>query len=245
MFASLFNAGYFPISVESSLKRFYIPNMRKAFMSAIIAHVVLAGAYMGVRSYQEGNKVYTTRIMTYADLPVPPPVNDAPVIPDVPDVRVQAVIGVPDPVADDQINLDVTLSTQSEMSQAIAPIARDIQSATAPLVSPKEQKVFIQDDALPKPDEFVAFEMPPTPVLQPKPEYPEIARKAGVEGIVIVKALIDKDGRVKDTQLIKGLGAGLDEAAIASVKASIFTPAIQNHRPVAVWMAVPLRFKLR
>jgi protein TonB len=57
--------------------------------------------------------------------------------------------------------------------------------------------------------------------------------------------LVDKEGNVRDVRLIKGIGAGLDEAAIESVRQAKFTPAIQNHKPVAVWVSYPVRFKLR
>ena len=103
----------------------------------------------------------------------------------------------------------------------------------------------ITDEALPPPDTFVAFEQPPVAVKPIVPTYPEMARKAGLEGMVVIYALIDKEGRVRDAQVRKGLGGGLDEAALEAVKRTPFTPAIQNNRPVAVWMSIPIRFKLR
>ena len=75
--------------------------------------------------------------------------------------------------------------------------------------------------------------------------YPEIAQEAGIEGTVIVQCFIDKHGRVIKAVVIKGMaGTGLDEAALDALKATKFKPAIQRDKPVGVWMAIPVIFKL-
>jgi len=82
-------------------------------------------------------------------------------------------------------------------------------------------------------------------VYRTEPEYPELARKAGIEGRVYIKILVDKEGKVRDAILLRGVGAGLDEAALEAVRQWVYTPAIQNNRPVAVWVAQPIDFSLR
>ena len=91
----------------------------------------------------------------------------------------------------------------------------------------------------------MAFEIEPKPITPITPEYPELARKAGIEGTVWVKILIDKRGNVRDAQIIRGIGAGLDEAAVEALKNTKYTPAIQNNQPVAVWVAQRIIFNLR
>ena len=50
---------------------------------------------------------------------------------------------------------------------------------------------------------------------------------------------------VRDAILLRGIGGGLDEAALEAVKKCMYTPAIQNNMPVAVWVAQPINFRLR
>lgn len=238
-------AEHFPLKVESDLKFIYQKYVRTAFVVAVIVHYIAIAFYWGVVRIQEAGKNYTTRIVTYADLGPPPALTDAPPTPEV-EVATAAkpVIGVPDPVEDTEVSAEMTIATQKEMSESIAPV---IQATEEKIViqAPKQERIEVAEEELPAPSEFVAYEEPPAPISQPKPEYPEMARKAGVEGIVNLKVLVDKEGRTRDVILLKGLGAGLDEAAIKSAWESKWTPAIQNHKPVAVWVAYPIRFKLR
>jgi len=77
-------------------------------------------------------------------------------------------------------------------------------------------------------------------------KYPEIARKAGVEGTVFVQVLVDVKGLVVDTRVVKSLGNnGCDEAAIDAIKKVKWKPAMQRDRPVKVWISIPVRFKLK
>jgi len=76
-------------------------------------------------------------------------------------------------------------------------------------------------------------------------KYPEIARKAGIEGLVIVVALIDKKGLVEDIRIQKSLGNnGCDEAAAEAIKKLQFIPAKQRGKPVKFWFSIPVRFTL-
>ena len=75
--------------------------------------------------------------------------------------------------------------------------------------------------------------------------YPEIAKKAGVEGTVIVQFVVDENGNVRDARVIKGVGAGLDEEALRVVKLLKFKPGKQRGKPVRVRMALPIRFELK
>ncbi len=75
--------------------------------------------------------------------------------------------------------------------------------------------------------------------------YPEIAKKAGVEGTVIVQFVVDENGNVRDPVVIKGVGAGLDEEALRVVKMLKFKPGMQRGKPVRVRMALPIRFELK
>ncbi|MCD6423275.1 MAG: energy transducer TonB [Elusimicrobia bacterium] len=79
-----------------------------------------------------------------------------------------------------------------------------------------------------------------------EPDYPDIARSKGIEGVVVLKILIDSFGRVVAVK-IKDNG-GLYEFGIAAaraVKQWRFTPAKIMGTPVAVWCIQKVRFKLK
>ncbi len=75
--------------------------------------------------------------------------------------------------------------------------------------------------------------------------YPEIAKKAGVEGKVYALAFINENGTVDKVQIIKGIGAGCDEEVIRAVSAAKFTPGMKEGKPVKVKLSIQIKFKLR
>ncbi|MCW8850474.1 MAG: energy transducer TonB, partial [Melioribacteraceae bacterium] len=80
--------------------------------------------------------------------------------------------------------------------------------------------------------------------IQQKIIYPEIAKRAGVQGRVYVKAFVDESGVVRKAEVIKGIGAGCDEAAIDAVLKTRFSPGKQRGKPVRVQVSIPILFKL-
>jgi protein TonB len=79
--------------------------------------------------------------------------------------------------------------------------------------------------------------------LQSKIKYPEIARRVGAEGKVIVQALVDESGNVISVSTLKGIGSGCDEVAMDAVKNSKFTPGKQRGKNVKVQVNIPIVFK--
>ena len=77
------------------------------------------------------------------------------------------------------------------------------------------------------------------------PEYPELARRARLGGIVILQATINREGGVSDVEVLRGLGLGLDEAAIAAVTQWMYTPTFYNGRPVEILLTVTVQFQLQ
>lgn len=93
--------------------------------------------------------------------------------------------------------------------------------------------------------DFVASGANPRLEVQPKADYPEIARRAGLEGTVVVNVLVGEDGRVAAAQVTHGVHPLLDRAALAAAKRCRFEPARQRQMKVKAWVAVPYRFRLR
>lgn len=79
----------------------------------------------------------------------------------------------------------------------------------------------------------------------PRAEYTELASNNGTEGVVLLKALTGKDGRVKTVSVIKGLPDGLNEKAIEAILKLQFTPAKNAAgEPIDSWVTVSVRFSL-
>jgi TonB family protein len=81
------------------------------------------------------------------------------------------------------------------------------------------------------------------PLERPAPVYPDSARAAGIEGEVMVRALVGSDGHVLRVE-VQASVPGLDAAALAAVKKWRFKPATVDGKPRAVWVGVPVRFRL-
>lgn len=112
-----------------------------------------------------------------------------------------------------------------------------------------EEKV-VEESKEEAPKYFVAVEEMPEPIggiqaIQSKIVYPEIAKRAGVEGRVYILAFVNEHGNVTKAEVIKGLGAGLDEAALDAVKQTKFKPGKQRGVPVKVQVSIPIIFKLQ
>ena len=129
---------------------------------------------------------------------------------------------------------------------------------TTEIVSTEESKVE-EEISVPPPKEeigeteepvfFVVVEEMPQPIgglqgIQQKIKYPEIAKRAGVEGKVFVRAFVDEEGNVVNAEVIKGIGAGCDEAALEAILKTKFTPGKQRGKPIKVQVTVPVLFKL-
>jgi TonB family protein len=74
--------------------------------------------------------------------------------------------------------------------------------------------------------------------------YTDDARTHSIEGTVAVEALMDENGRIQSVRVLKGLGFGLDEAALASVQEWEFSPATRDGTPVSVVAQIDVPFSL-
>jgi len=84
----------------------------------------------------------------------------------------------------------------------------------------------------------------PTKVVDVKPEYPEDARAAKIEGVVILGIVIGEDGSVIGTTVLRSIPA-LDQAAVDAVRQWMFEPTVLNGEPVEIEMAVTINFTLQ
>jgi protein TonB len=84
----------------------------------------------------------------------------------------------------------------------------------------------------------------PKCIKRVEPAYPEIARQARVEGVVIVEATTDIYGRVQSAKVLKSI-ALLDQAAVDAVRQWVYEPMVINGRPRGVIFSVSVIFKLK
>lgn len=101
----------------------------------------------------------------------------------------------------------------------------------------------------PEPEIFEVVEQMPTLIggleaLQRAIQYPEMARRSGIEGRVFVQFVVDEQGRPSEVRAVRGIGGGADEAAVNAVRNARFTPGLQRGRPVKVRMSLPVTFRL-
>ena len=85
----------------------------------------------------------------------------------------------------------------------------------------------------------------PEKIKAPQPQYTEIARKARIQGVVIVQAIINKEGEVTNVKVLKGLAMGLSEEAVKAIKTWKFSPATLNGKPVDVYYNLTVNFRLQ
>ena len=175
-------------------------------------------------------------VVPYRELAAPPPLTEKAPPPQVAIAQPVAPpsVAVPVPVPDAEAPPEQQIASQEELA------------ATTPGVTEGDQQLVVappSEEELPKFGEYVYVEELPEAVTKIAPTYPDLAREAGVDGTVLVQALVGKDGRVKDTKVVKSIPM-LDAYAVAAVKQWVFKPALSNNKPVAVWVAVPVRFTL-
>lgn len=78
-----------------------------------------------------------------------------------------------------------------------------------------------------------------------QPRYTEAARRAGVQGVVFVEAIIDERGKVTDVRVLRGLPMGLDRSAVEAVEQWRFKPAMLDGRPVKVYFTLTVTFTIQ
>jgi len=83
----------------------------------------------------------------------------------------------------------------------------------------------------------------PEVLKQAEPYYPQEARKAGIQGMVVVKVLVDTSGNVEKVEIAKSIPE-LNQAAIAAARESKFKAATLNDKKVSSWVTIPFHFKL-
>ncbi len=171
----------------------------------------------------EQEVVQMEEILVTKQIVKPPPPPRPPVPVEVPNDEI---------IDDDDLDLDASL---------------DIEEPLANLPPPPPPE---EEEEEPEPEIFVVVEEMPELIgglgeIQKKIKYPEIARKAGVEGRVILQFIVNENGSVTEPAVVRGIGAGCDEEALRVVRDAKFKPGKQRGKAVKVKMSLPITFKLK
>ncbi|NIA01534.1 MAG: TonB family protein [Bacteroidia bacterium] len=203
--------------------------MRFAIIGAVILHVILFLIQVPEIVAEAGEikktKVYVVQQVRFKP---PPPTQQQ----DIPKQRSKKV-PIPDPTPDEPepIRLPEEID-QPEIDMPDTDIIFGIPEGPPP--AEPEGPIRVGGDVA-----------PPVKITAPPPQYTEIARKARVQGVVIVEAIIDKQGNVTNVKILKSLPMGLDTAAADAVKKWRFEPATLNGKPVAVIYNLTVNFRLQ
>lgn len=202
-------------------------------------------------------KVAPITKMTLDDLP-PPDADAGADIPPPPDVVINtgpaARAGNPVPVPDAMIAPDVKdFATTDVIDRASSKggEGQDLGGFSGNIDWTGDKKVETAQiiDKEPDPDEFLPVEKEPgidPGKLNQLVKYPEMARKANIEGTVYLKILVDKDGKITRTIVEMSDNKALNDAALQAVKSyGYVTPAVMNGQPVACWISIPIVFRLK
>jgi len=219
------------------VREYQTKNLKKALTWSSMGHlsviVIVLLIMLAKRNVPQNER---TVVVPYRELQAPPSLQQTPPTVSVAAPAAQPTAGIPLPTEDEQVQEEQTIATQEELSQAIGS-GEQAGGGDSLVIAPPS-------DALPAFGEYVYVEELPEAISKAQPEYPDIARQSSMEGTVIVQALVGKDGKVKDTKVVKSVPV-LDDAAVAAVKRWVFKPALSNNKPVAVWVAVPVKFSLQ
>jgi protein TonB len=94
-------------------------------------------------------------------------------------------------------------------------------------------------------DVFLAFDEAPQLVYYEQPDYPPLARDAGIEGTVAIKVLVDEHGKVVEAQVLSSdVTPAMERAALAAARKCKFRPAKQRTIPVKAQVMIPFQFQL-
>lgn len=93
--------------------------------------------------------------------------------------------------------------------------------------------------------DFFKVEVKPEPIKTVLPEYPEVARKAGLEGKVTIAVIVDENGNVIHAEVINSSNQVFNEAALKAAYGYKFKPGMMKDKKVKVKVIIPFAFKLQ
>jgi len=136
---------------------------------------------------------------------------------------------------EDDIEIDVDMDDDTEMD-AYVPVVDDEEEVV-------EEQIFLVVEEMPS---FPGGEKEMYRYIGKNIEYPRMAKESGISGRVFVTFVVEKDGRVTDVKILRGIGGGCDEEAVRVIKSMPrWKPGKQRGKPVRVQYRMPIKFTLQ
>jgi len=167
---------------------------------------------------------------------------------------------IPPPPVQQTIKFTPPKVVKDEEVQEPPPTQEEVKETAVSTVTQEGSKdiIDVPSDVVADPDEGKIFtvveEMPGFPggeeklfeYLRKNIKFPPVARENGIQGRVFVTFVVDKDGRVKDVKILRGIGGGCDEEALRVIRSMPdWKPGKQNGRAVSVQYNLPVNFTLK
>ena len=224
------------------LRSLYPTFALRGLIMAATLHLAIIGTYYLAMSLEENDPPATTIHIYLNELGQPPSIKNtlAPPAVTIAAAGARTQNAIPVPVPDATISPEATIPNQDTIDQSTANIDSKIGEGGNVIVD-----VPSNVDVEAEPDTFTPVEKLPAPVIQPVPDYPEIPLRAGIEGTVWLRIWVTKEGKTKKAEVIKTDSELFNQAAIDAAMKWVFTPAVMNNGPVAVWVTIPFKFKLQ
>jgi periplasmic protein TonB len=167
---------------------------------------------------------------------IPPTEQPPPPPPKVQQTQIIEVSNDQEIEQDIKVNLDIEVNEETKVAPAV------VVAQAAPVEDEEAQQIFTIVENQPEPDGgMTAFYK----YVGENLKYPNLARRNNIEGRVFIKFVVERDGKLTDVQVLKGIGGGCDEEAVRVIAAAPkWKPGKQRGRPVRVQMILPVVFKL-
>ena len=203
--------------------------LRYAFVAAVVFHLILLAIHLpeltkAETPEPEKKKVYVVQQVRFKP---PPPQKQQ----EIPKPKAKKV-PIPDPTPDEPEPIRTPEEIEPTVDLPETDIVFDIPEGPPP--AEPEGPIHVGGDV-----------KAPVKSYAPHPSSTEIARKARIQGVVIVQAIIDKQGTVTNVKVLKGLPMGLSEEAVKAIKSWRFKPATLNGKPVDVYYNLTVNFRLQ
>lgn len=218
------------------LEQSYAQNL---FFAIILALGIVGFLFFSIRKIDFG---------TYNPPPVPKPVvvSFAPVIQRIEEEPppIRPVLNIKIVAKQEQQNV-VLSEVQDNESQVLS--TNQVENIRNEIDIPKEMEnvslppIITTDEVY----EFFKVEIKPKPIKVVNPVYPELAKKAGMEGRVIISAIIDEEGNVIKAEILSSTNSIFNEPALKAAYQYKFSPAMMKDKRVKVKVIIPFNFVIK
>lgn len=246
------------------LRKNYKKYLNLAMLIAVLVFVIGTTSPLIVKALkpkENFDELKRKRVVTITDLAPPPSIDEKKVIEQVeapPPLKstikfLPPVVKPDDQVTDEYVptveelhNVDPGTKTQEGSAAGVDYSLLEVQEPTATEAIVKEE---VKEEAFTYVEEMPSYPEGQDELLRyiaSNVVYPEIAKRAQVEGKVLVGFVVEKSGAITEVKVVKGIGAGCDEEAVRVCKLmEKWRPGKQNGKPVRVRMVIPFQFKLQ